>query len=57
MQIRQWIGVGVVAAVTVGALFQVTACAKPEAATKPAGQEGNVKIHVFDKQCQLVGPI
>jgi methionine-R-sulfoxide reductase len=57
MQIRQWIGGGVVAAVAVGALLQLTACAKPEAATKPAGQEGNVKLYVFDKQGQLVGPV
>lgn len=55
---RAWkmFGVGVSAAAAALVLVQLTACAKSESATRPA-QEGNVKVYVFNKQGQLVGPV
>jgi len=58
VRIRRWLGIAVTSVVGMAALVQVTACAKPDgAANKPATQEANVKVYVYDKQGQIVGPV
>ena len=53
----KWVGV-TVAAVAVGlAMYQLRVEAKPEAAGARAGKEKPVKVHVFDREGKLVGPV
>jgi methionine-R-sulfoxide reductase len=51
----QLFGVGMTAVAAL-VLVQVTACAKSESTTRPA-KEGAVKVYVYNKQGQLVGPV
>ena len=47
-----------VATIAAATMVQVTACAKPElATTQPAGQETHVKVYVYNKEGQVVGPV
>jgi methionine-R-sulfoxide reductase len=58
MRIRRLIGAGLAATIAAAAMVQVTACAKPDSAsTRPAGQETNVKVYVYNKQGEVVGPV
>jgi len=57
MRVWKWVGV-TVASVAVGlAMYQLRVEAKPDATGARAGKEKAVKVHVYDKDGKLVGPV